>query len=150
MAKMCTDIEQSRRLIELGLDVATADMIINSTNPYAIYVELKDKPFDDEHDPAWSLAALLDLMPSYIEDSRYKFVRSGKPVTFYLSSDCKGVICYGHLFNECHVSDNTPRNLYGISSVSLLDAAFETVVWLLENGYLKEGGVSDGDGKVSV
>ena len=67
MTKICTDVEQSNKLIELGIDVNTADMCyhfieINKT-PLCIRWE---KVHDDEKDnslPAWSLAALLGIIP---------------------------------------------------------------------------------------
>ncbi len=67
ITKICTDVEQSNKLIELGIDVNTADMCyhfieINKT-PLCIRWE---KVHDDEKGnsiPAWSLAALLAILP---------------------------------------------------------------------------------------
>ena len=77
MMKICTDVEQSNKLIELGIDVNTADMCyhfikINKT-PLCIRWE---KVHDDEKDnsvPAWSLAALLDVLPDSIYDNTNEF-----------------------------------------------------------------------------
>ena len=81
MNKICTSIEQSQKLIELGIDVNTADMYwlnryidlietkyellvvdrsnkhIDFFNSYAIAVE------EGEIIPCWSLSALFDIMP---------------------------------------------------------------------------------------
>ena len=68
MNKICTSIEQSKKLIELGIDVNTADMFWDTAEPNE-----RRKPLvgpvsdycdmDDWAIPSWSLSALLDLMP---------------------------------------------------------------------------------------
>ena len=72
MNKICTSIEQSKILIELGLDINTADMIFttfygkiskNLPMPKEVYDTLKYQIDGDKCVPAWSLSALLDLMP---------------------------------------------------------------------------------------
>ena len=63
--KLCTDLEQSKKLIELGIDVNTADIIYNMFD--VSYIR-HDTPIDKYHTPAWSLAALMEMLPSYIED----------------------------------------------------------------------------------
>ena len=61
--KICTSIEQSKKLLELGVDVNTADMIYNILGePYV----RNDTPIDEYHTPAWSLVALLKLIPNCI------------------------------------------------------------------------------------
>ena len=60
MSKICTSIEQSKKLIELGIDVNTADMYYD-VNSYGI----QDKPevaigkVWSKDIPAWSLTALI-------------------------------------------------------------------------------------------
>ena len=69
MNKICTDIQQSQKLIELGVDINTADMFwdtLFAKNPEAQVNNhhLVDE-YDDEHRvPAWSLTALLDILPT--------------------------------------------------------------------------------------
>lgn len=66
--KSFTDISQSKKLAEI-LPIESADMCINSTNPYMITHELRPYDgFDNEHDPSWSLAALLDILHSKAKD----------------------------------------------------------------------------------
>lgn len=55
--KAYTDLEQSKKLIELGIDVNTADIIYNIFDESYIR---HDTPIDKYHTPAWSLAALLE------------------------------------------------------------------------------------------
>lgn len=62
--KSFTSLEQSKKLAEI-LPLESADMCINSTNPYMITHELRPYDgFDNEHDPSWSLAALLGVLPN--------------------------------------------------------------------------------------
>lgn len=72
MYKICTSKEQSKKLIELGIDVNTADMFwtydftVNDINGINV-ISNKLKP--EENDiPCWSLSALLDVLPKYIGD----------------------------------------------------------------------------------
>ena len=68
MNKICTDINQSMKLIELGLDVNTSDMYYPNRTDIQYQGAL---PIGMKHGnsllaqeiPAWSLSALLDLMP---------------------------------------------------------------------------------------
>lgn len=67
MNKICTSIEQSRKLIDLGIDINTADMLwtydfmVGHINGINLISELL-KP--EENDiPAWSLTALMKLIP---------------------------------------------------------------------------------------
>ena len=67
MNKICTSIEQSKKLIELGLDVNTADMFWDTAEPEErrtpIIGSISD--YDDMEDwavPAWSLSALLNML----------------------------------------------------------------------------------------
>lgn len=89
MNKICTTIEQSKKLIELGIDINIADMFwlnrhidltetkyelcvvdrsnehIDFFNSYAVAVD------NNEIIPAWSLAALLDVLPEGIIANYY-------------------------------------------------------------------------------
>ena len=73
MAKLCTDIRQSKCLQELGLNTKTADL-----SWYCIDTDHKDylnsgftlelEPYSDYegitgYEPAWSLPKLLDMLP---------------------------------------------------------------------------------------
>ena len=73
MTKLCTDIRQSKRLQELGLDTKTADL-----SWYCIDTDHQDylnsgftlelEPYSDYegitgYEPAWSLPKLLDMLP---------------------------------------------------------------------------------------
>ena len=113
MNKICTSIEQSQRLIELGIDINTADMdyipVVNIDGEYSISVNVwdNDHVIEEGWIPAWSLSALLELTPNdvsllHFEDA-YQAVYDVKP--YYIT--------------------NKSDNPFG--------AVFEMVCWLKEN-----------------
>jgi len=117
MNKICTSIEQSKKLIELGIDVNTADMhystwtILNegeyilSPNQGETIEELQED-YGNQVIPAWSLSALLRLMPNFN--------------MFKRTIECR-IETTNHLIDK---------------ACDPIDAAFEMVVWLKENGKL--------------
>lgn len=108
MNKICTDIHQSKKLIELGIDTNTADMYYQwySETASALHVGKGSKKLNADC-PAWSLAALLKLMPKSIIST---------PNPFSDNYCCRNVE-----FDMEFYADNP------------VDAAFETLSWLLEN-----------------
>ena len=87
MNKICTSIEQSQKLIELGVDIKTADMWWNfysvttdNTTPQIIHLDtpwVGNFNWDNKSDniPCWSLAALLSVLPFHliVNNQRYVF-----------------------------------------------------------------------------
>ena len=118
MSNICTNIDQSKKLIELGIDVNTADMWYQHIG-YSI-TDGKEKPtyfpmvirdnISDDDIPAWSLSALLNLLRHpYLYNTLYNGWRC--------DSSCKN----GEYKLGPSYTDNP------------LDAAFEMVCWLKEN-----------------
>jgi len=108
MNKICTSIEQSKKLIELGIDRKTSDMY------YWCGEDLRIggyKAQDEEYDvSAWSLSALLDLMPVY----------------GYYPELCRG--------RETHLYYMWIEDTFDTQTFdNPIDAAFEMVCWILEN-----------------
>lgn len=66
MNKICTSLEQSKKLIKLGIDVNTADMYWWSSGKRNYIDAMDDGDFDEEegHIRAWSLTALLEIIPN--------------------------------------------------------------------------------------
>lgn len=128
MNKICTSLEQSKRLIELGIDVNSADMVwhkkLNGT--YSLRVVDNVLKYDI---PAWSLSALLELMPSYL----FEFER-GIDLNFYPSINRKEWLC-SYMPN---VIENMKTDKFKqiTHADSLVDAAYEMIIWLKENNYL--------------
>ena len=123
-SKICTTIDQSKKLIELGIPKNAADMWYQHIG-YSI-TDGKEKPtyfpmvirdnISDDDIPAWSLFALLELMPERI--------KIGDELSFCLTSKKSTTgFSFGYNLNgNTFVKDNP------------LDAAFEIVCWLKENG----------------
>lgn len=106
MTKICTTIGQSKKLVDLGLSRETSDMFYWCGTDLRIGgYKAQDKDTDIS---AWSLSALLELMPP---------IYNLKPMI-----DLEGNSIYysGH---------NTPCT----EGSTLMDAAFEMICWLLEN-----------------
>lgn len=122
MNKICTSIEQSKKLIELGVDVNTADMCYIDGDDKNCQV--KDGTLDDEDIYAWSLTALSNFILPYIMDdngNNYKINISmdglDRWVAFYKSGDLSIHICE--------------------ESEDLIDVIFEMVCWLKKEEYIK-------------
>lgn len=122
MNKICTSIEQSKKLIELGIDVNTADMFWDMAEP-----DKRRKPvvgpISDYYDmegwavPAWSLSVLLEILAKEtrnIDEDGYVVLSSYKGNWW----DISPINCNSEEIKE----SNSP-----------LDAAFEMVCRLLEN-----------------
>ena len=119
---IATTSEQSQHLLELGLDPKTADM-------YYLPQVMNDGetlwPIDDGYDlddadqPAWSLSALLEVMPPFIKGHHLKIEKTRITDMWYLDYQ--------------YLTDSEPRK-------DLLTAAYEMVCWLLEQGLIKKGG----------
>ena len=129
MSKICTTIEQSKKLMELGLDIKTADMNWHSFDNIKPFV--RAFPYVHENGaiegilPAWSLSALLELMPNELEllSDECNFV----PVLSRFCEDTdKFICCYDNGAMEHWYIEKEP-----------LDAVYKMVCWLLENGYIK-------------
>ena len=120
-----TSIEQSKKLLELGLSPESADMMYcywkntrtresGIDNEPTVRVEL---PIEKCDIPCWSVGALLEVIPitcDVIKDFHNRYYCSNKfndnPIDkWHITTSCK-----------------TP-----------IDACFEMVVWLIENGYIK-------------
>ena len=141
MNKICTDIRQSKKLIELGIDTDTSDMCYKclGEDPYDLivrpYSEWKEeykvllRSGDAKVYPAWSLTALLELMPPYL----FEFER-GIDLNIYRNLNGKGWHC-SYMPN---VIENMKKDKFRqlTNGNNPVDAAFEMVCWLLENNKL--------------
>ena len=125
---IATCIEQSRRLLELGLDTKTADMFYFS---YGMFRPMKlhvGKILEDVVTgkrqwaiPAWSLSALLEVMPNndyweiclwQYKDQRWQCV-----------------------FDDVEFSSGETKSFVADTPI---DAAYEMVCWLLEQNLINK------------
>ena len=128
MNKICTSIEQSKKLIELRIDVNSADMVYHKelNGTYSLRVVDNVLKYDI---PAWSLSALLELMPSYL----FEFER-GIDLNLYPSINRKVWLC-SYMPN---VVENMKTDKFKqiTHADSLVDAVYDMIIWLKENNYL--------------
>ena len=151
MNKMCTTIEQSKKLMELGIDTDTADMCYKCIveDPYDLIV----RPYSDWKEeyivllrsgdakvyPAWSLAALMNLLPSeFTEKGEYSETTYRIDIRKYALTDNVDIyqIAYGnyrwHEDGSCSWSDMVNSG----EREELIDAVFQMICWLKENDKL--------------
>lgn len=131
-----TTVEQSKKLVELGLNPDTADMIIVKDDTYCNalsafngatlcqnYSETKNKT---NYIPCWSLGALLELIPTSIEEVK------GHKVDLILGHP-KNKWCLAY-FDWTGLQQG-----HDTTGDSPFEAVYNMVVWLLENSYIKKG-----------
>ena len=119
---IATTIEQSKRLLELGLNPKTADMCLcKSAQDTWFLCAYTPGSYDAHTVPAWSLSALLEVMPKENEPDLQKSPATGQ------------YFIYGFfdLENPTYMTKDYD---------SPVDAAYEMVCWLLEQGLIKKGG----------
>ena len=128
---IATTIEQSKHLLELGLDPKTADITYEGTQlKVGLDNAITGNLFSFRNGyviPAWSLSALLEVMPSNIGDydlyiTKHKYVDGGHGYN----------VEYNRGFTISVLNKGTNRDL--------VTAAFEMVCWLLEQGLIEKGG----------
>lgn len=125
---ICTSIEQSQHLLELGLDPKTADMCFEmEKGNWTLNVGRKSAQVNRGFAiPAWSLDALLEVMP---------MVNEGWPVCCKIYGSEKWHVLY-------HSTAVTPKIDSGEYDTPI-EAAYELVCWLLEQGLIKKGDNDD-------
>ena len=137
--KIATSIEQSKKLTELGLNAYTADMnYCNSSYKGKDYVggwklslqspqeakSILNKTVTDwstywEIIPAWSLSALMDILPAGIKNYTLHIIKDNIIKRYFCS--------YRNKKNEVFVST---------SGFNVIDAVFEMICYLKENKLL--------------
>jgi hypothetical protein len=117
-----TTIEQSKKLLELGLNPETADMWWTPLNWQLTeyYVEVKQDGIGTPKNPlpCWSLGALLELIPD-IPDCTILFAKS----------ECEYGMCITPLDSGLALNEIEANNPF--------EVVYNMIVWLLENGYIK-------------
>ena len=128
MNKICTSIEQSKKLLELGVDVNTADMYWEEVcnlpkaivGNYILHNQcMEDKDYKKLSNPvlspAWSLSALLDVLPKNLD--------IGRPV---LATNYKGYYWVSY-FDE-YMKEKFTSKIYN----NPVDACYEMIIKLNE------------------
>ena len=145
MNKICTDIKQSKKLMKLGIDVNTADMwyqhigysiIDGKEKPTYFLMVIRDNISDDDI-PAWSLSVLMNLLPSEFttENEFGKYIYEIKIRKYKLIEDVNLYqIAYGNYKIYENGSSSWKDMINTGEREELLDAVFDMIVWLKENG----------------
>lgn len=132
MNEICTSLEQSKKLIELGIDVNTADMYYEDDTS----VEF-GHGWHPQHIPCWSLAVLMNMLPSeFTEKGEYSETTYKIDIRKYaLTGDVDLYqIAYGN-YHWYEDGSHTWSDMINTGEKEdLIDAAFQMVVWLKENG----------------
>lgn len=123
---ICTTQEQSARLLQCGVSADTADMI--GVEPDYGY-ECEPWSSMRGHDtrgyfPAWSLSALLGLLPFKIHSGKYEYWLDIAPMN------------YGKQWSIGYYCTEKPRTIKGLTRAdSLIECAVQEIEWLTANGY---------------
>ena len=126
---VCTSYEQSKSLLELGLDPNTADMKYDPRWDIPVIISEYDYDnrlnYNPEHEitdiPAWSLSALLNVLPKYYSKENHQFCQS------YKYDWIDGFYHFIYYDYQHGGRDNTISK-----SKNILDAAYEMVVYFLK------------------
>lgn len=128
MNGIATTIKQSKKLIELGIDINTADMHYNkwdNDEEEEYHLKCGGLPKLEfkyaTNIPAWSLSALIELMPEHI-------VINNKVSNSLKMDKEEGGIGFCYFFGAIDKVDDIV-----ICDMTPINAAFEMVCYLLEN-----------------
>lgn len=126
MTKSVTTIEQSKHLLKLGFNKATADMRYDGTGDRVGYGRhlVASAPYKDDNIPAWSLAVLLDEIPKTV------ITDDGDEYTLQMGKDDDLTYVFGYY------CEYTTTNVVEFVSQEAVEAAYELICWLLENKYI--------------
>lgn len=129
MNQICTNKEQSSRLLEAGVRPETADMYLDEFKcPVAFeYRRIEGHMGQDMAFPAWSLSKLIYMMPDQVECEGYNYY------LFILPRDKEFTIKYSAGSN---LAQSYCRE-------SLFDAITEMIEWLIKEGYLDKKFLTD-------
>jgi hypothetical protein len=126
--KHYTSIEQSKKLLELGLSPKTADMGYNGIEDRDIrkirYDSVANTMPNMNSIPCWSLGSLLSVMP-FIEENKiiYKPLLTKSKFGYYIT----------------YFSEESEYILMGSGTYKTpIEAAYSIIVWLLENNYIEK------------
>ena len=130
-----TSIEQSRRLIELGLSPETADMCYMYTkfdgeSEPQYFASLSKAKTNDI--PCWSEGALLELIPSHLGEFE-------DGIDFGLSKAFNNKWFCAH-YLQMKEDDNGEllmKSIITVTGKTSIEALYKLVCWLIENNHIK-------------
>lgn len=137
MNKICTSREQSKKLMELGIDVNTADMYWSLTNQnYLPVIGKYCAEYGGMQLPAWSLTALMDMLPSkFTQKGKYSETTYKIHIRKYALTEDVDLyqIAYGNYKFYEDGSSSWKDMINTGEKENLIDAVFQMICWLKEN-----------------
>lgn len=153
--QIATTQDQSSRLLRCGVPADTADMMwsrLDETRDHSLYAipwytpRLPNRKITDNNFPAWSLSALLGLLPKEIDIDGYPY-----RISIYFENHDEPVIgnqwCLYYKpkkHNEKSRIDDVP-----MYAPDLIECAVQMIIWLINYGYklngIEKGGSEHGE-----
>lgn len=121
-----TTIEQMNKLKDLGVDVTPKDECLIYQNVMGIDILAFTDKFQNEEVKAFTLQDVIELLPAEIET-----IESNYYLTITKYPDNSYVVCY-FIENQ----DDSDSFVY-FECDNILDAAYNMLIWVIENNYLK-------------
>lgn len=123
---IATTQKQTARLLQCGVSAETSDMFYtnyrnkpNDGKPYIGSIGIRKDLI-----PAWSLSALLELLPFKIHSGKYEYWLDIAPMD------------YGKQWSIGYYCIEKPRVIKGLTHTdSLIECAVQEIEWLTSNGY---------------
>lgn len=137
MNQICTNKEQSARLLEAGVRPGTADMYLDEFEcPVAFeYRRIEGHVDQDMAFPAWSLSKLIDMMPKSYQDDIDGMV-------YYLSGNFVELM-YASDWIKDGEGDNTYNCAKSFDKENLMDNVVDAIEWLIKRGHLDKKFLTD-------
>lgn len=132
---IATTIEQSKHLIELGLDPATSDMYYscaNTLDPYKEEWDNNPKPLGSQWTVNHNYA---NMIPAWSFDALTKILSDAQNFELHLRIDKTWNLYSKYSTNAVFRSFDINN---GEGYKSPIDAAYHLLVWVLENGKFKK------------
>ena len=153
----CTTIEQSKKLLELGLNPESADMLYTFGNLDIVRVRLTKEHWKQfigvDIIPSWSISAILEILPTRIVHSivgMNKYLEMdidilGEERVFSLSFGkdvSEGFYCdYDVTYCDDYGCDGKAYAIITYDKDNPIIPFYNALVWLLENKKIKEAEV---------
>lgn len=121
MNQICTNKEQSSRLLEAGVRPETADMYLDEFERLVVfeYSRIKSKAYQDMVLPTWSLSKLIEILPTNINGYILIVDFENKGVEYSMTNFCDRL-----------------DYLYIKGYENLFDGIIDCIEWLIKEGYL--------------
>ena len=130
-SQICTTVEQSQRLLSLGLKKETADMVWTHAYYGTWVVTASENPLYEESEsvPSWSLGRLIEMLPSLIPISK------DLPTFHHYAYLDLSPVAVSYDWEDY---DGTDRQLVGFYGNGLFAAVVDAIEWLIKEGYFNK------------